>query len=115
MLRLKRMVHIEVYTGLRRSQNKKMAALRVKCGKRPLDILVIGEITARRVSVSNSIKTEINMKECGLWTRNMVRAHTGEMKTESSEENIPEIGLKIRNMVVVPSSLRIVIDMMVIG
>jgi len=115
MLKLKRMGHIEVYTGLKRSQNKKTVALREKCGKRPLDILVIGEITARRVSVSNSIKMEINMKECGQWTRSMARAHTGEMRMESSEENTPEIGSKIRSMVVVPSSLRIVIDMMVIG
>jgi len=115
MQKLKRMVHIEVYTGLKRSQNKKMVALKVKCGKRPLDISVIGETTAKKDLASNSIKTEINMKECGQWTKNMVRAHTGEMKTESLEGNILEIGLKIRNTVVVHSSLRIVIDMMVIG
>jgi hypothetical protein len=115
MQKLRKMDHIEVYTGLRRSQSKKMAALKAKCGKRPQDILVIGGITARRVSVFNSIKMEINMKECGQWTRSMARAHTGEMRMESSEENTPEIGSKIRSMVVVPSSLRIVIDMMVIG
>ena len=115
MLKLRRMVHIEVYTGSRRSQSKKMAVLKVKCGKKLLDILVIGEITARKALVSNSIKTEINMKVCGLWIRNMVRVLTGVMKLESLEESILEIGSKTKSMEEEPSSLRIVIDMMDIG
>jgi hypothetical protein len=115
MQKLRKMVLIEVFTGLKRSQSKKMAVLKEKCGKKLQDILVIGEITAKRVSVFNSIKMEINMKACGQWIKNMVRVLTGEMKLESLEGNIQEIGSKIKSTVVEPSSLRIVIDMMVIG
>ena len=83
MLKRKRMVHIEVCTGLRRSQDKKMVVSKVKCGKRPQDILVIGEITAKRVSASNSIKMEINTKECGQWIKNMDKVLIGDKKIQS--------------------------------
>jgi len=115
MLKHKRMDLIEVYTGSKRSQDKKMDLLKVKFGPNHQGILVTGEITARKDSVYNSIRTVISMKECGQWTRNMVKVLTGEMKIANLEENIPEIGSKIKSMVEVPSSLRIVIDTMVTG
>lgn len=77
--------------------------------------MVIGETIARKASVFNSIRMVISTKECGLWTKSMVKAHIGDKKPENSEENIPEIGSKIRNTEEVLSSLRIVIDMMDIG
>ena len=83
MQKLKRMGHIEVCTGLRRSQDKKMVASKVRFGKKPQDILVIGEITARRVSASNSIKMEINTKECGQWIKNMDKVLIGDKRTQS--------------------------------
>ena len=77
------MDHIEVYTGLKRSQDKKMEVLKVKCGQNPLGTLVIGEITARKALVFNSIKMVISMKVCGQWIRNMDKVHTGVMKVEN--------------------------------
>ena len=71
---------IEVYTGLKRSQNKRMGQLKVKYGLNHLDILVIGETIAKKDLVFSSTKTEINTKECGLWTKNMDKVLTGEMK-----------------------------------
>ena len=82
MQKLRKMDHIEVYTGLRRSQDKKMVASKVRFGKRPQDILVIGEITARSTA-SNSIKMEINTKECGQWIKNMDKVLIGDKKTIS--------------------------------
>jgi hypothetical protein len=41
---------------------------------------VIGEIIAKKDLVFSSTKTEINMKECGPWTKNMDKVLTGEMK-----------------------------------
>ena len=92
-----------------------MEVSREKCGKKPPAILVTGEIIARKVSVFNFIRMAISMKECGLWTKSMVKVLTGDKKLENLEENILEIGLKIKNMEEELSSLRIVIDMMDIG
>lgn len=80
MLKLKEMVLIELFIGLKRSQNKKTALLRVKCGKSPADILVTGGIIAKKVLVFNSIKMVTNMKECGPSIRNTDKAIIGGMK-----------------------------------
>ena len=77
MLKLRRMGLIEVCTGLRRSQDKKMAPSRVKSGRPQAGTLVTVETTARRDSVSNSIRTVTNTKACGPWTRSTVKVHTG--------------------------------------
>lgn len=79
MLKLRRMDLIEVYTGLRRSQDKKMEALRERCGLDHQDTLVIGEIIARKALEYSSIRMVTNMKACGPWIRNMVKVLTGEM------------------------------------
>lgn len=92
-----------------------MVASKERCGRAPQDTSETGEITARRDLVSNSIKTETSMKECGLWIRSMDREHTGEMTVASSEENIQVIGLRTKSMAGELSISRIVIDMMDIG
>lgn len=56
-----------------------MEALKEKCGQDLPGTLVIGEITARKVSVFNFIRTVTNMKECGPWTKSMGKVLTGEM------------------------------------
>jgi hypothetical protein len=76
---------------------------------------VTGEITARKDSESNFIRTEISMRVCGLWTRNMVKVLIGEMTLINSEENTLEIGSKIKNMEEELSSLKIATDTMDIG
>lgn len=50
-----------------------------KSGKAHPDILEIGEITAKKVSVFNSIKMETSMKVCGQWTRNTDKELTGDL------------------------------------
>jgi len=92
-----------------------MEVLKEKCGRRPRGTSEIGEITAKKVLESNFIRMVINTKACGPWIKNMDREHTGDKKLENSEESTQVIGLKIKNMVVVPSSLKIVIDTMDIG
>ena len=54
-----------------------------KCGKSLHATLETGEITARKVSVFNSIPTTTSTKACGPWTKNMVKELTGEMKAEN--------------------------------
>jgi len=115
MQKHKRMDHIEVYTGSKRSQSKKMVQFKEKCGLSLQDILVTGETTAKKDSVFNSIRMEISTKVCGQWIRNMVKVPTGEMKIASLEENIPEIGSKIRSMVEELSSSKTLIGTMDIG
>ena len=44
---------------------------------------MIGETIAKKDSVFSSIKMETSTKECGPWTRNTVKARTGEMKITS--------------------------------
>ena len=113
--KLRKTDHIDLYTGLRRSQDKKMEALKEKCGRVLQDILATGEITAKKASVSNSTRTAINTKECGPWIRNTVREPTGEMTLESYVVNTQATGSKTRSTAVEPSSSRIVTDMMDIG
>ena len=57
-----------------------MVQLKVKYGKKPRDISVIGEIIVKKDSEFNFIQTVTNMKECGLWIENMVKELIGEMK-----------------------------------
>lgn len=57
-----------------------MVQSKEKYGKKPKDILVIGEIIVKKDLVYNFIQMVINMKECGLWIENMVKELTGEMK-----------------------------------
>lgn len=65
MPRLKETVLIEQSTGLKRSQSKKMALSRVRCGKSLAGTLVTGETIAKKVSVFNSIKMVTSTKACG--------------------------------------------------
>ena len=60
-----------------------MEASRERCGLALLGILVIGEITARKVSVFSFTKITTNTKVCGPWIRNMDKEHTGEMTVAS--------------------------------
>jgi hypothetical protein len=92
-----------------------MEALKEKCGLAHQDILVTGEITARKDSVSNFIRTVISTKVCGLWTKSMVKVLIGGMTLINSEESILEIGSKIKNMEEELSFSKIVIDTMDIG
>ena len=106
---------IEVSTGLKKSQDKRMVASKEKCGKKHQDTSEIGETIAKRASVFNSIRMVINMKVCGLWTKNMGKVPTGETNQVNLEENILVIGSKTKSMVEEHSSLKTATDMMVIG
>ena len=55
------------------------------------------------------------MKECGLWTRNMDKVLIGDKKITNLEENIPEIGLKIKSMEEEHSFSKIQTDTMATG
>ena len=92
-----------------------MVLLKEKCGKMHPDILVTGEIIVRKVLVFNFIRMVINMKACGLWIKNTGKELIGEVKVQNYEENILEIGLKIKSTVGVHSFLKTVIVMMDIG
>jgi hypothetical protein len=92
-----------------------MVLLKEKCGKMHQDILVIGEIIAKKVSEFSFIRMVINMKVCGPWIRSMGRGLIGEVKVRNYEENIQEIGLKIKSTEEVHSFLKTVIVMMDIG
>jgi hypothetical protein len=92
-----------------------MVLLKEKCGKMHPDILVTGEIIVKKVLAFSFIRMVINMKACGLWIKNMGRELIGGVKVQNYEENIQEIGLKIKNTVEVHSFLKIVIVMMDIG
>jgi len=83
MQKHKRMDHIEVYTGSKRSQSRKMVQSKEKCGLSLQDILVTGETTAKKDLVFNSIRMETSTKVCGQWIRNMAKVPTGEMKIAS--------------------------------
>lgn len=76
---------------------------------------MIGRIIVKMVSGFNFIKMEINTKACGVETSDMVKELIGGMRMENLEENIQEIGFRIRNMVEELSFTKMGIDMMVTG
>lgn len=115
MLKLKKMGHIEVYTGLKRSQDKKMAPLRVKSGRPPVGTSETGETTARRDLVFSSTRMVTSMRVCGPWTRSMDKVLTGEMRITSLGENIPAIGSRIKSTAEVLSFSKTAIDTMDTG
>jgi len=57
----------------------------------------------------------INMKECGLWIKNMGRGLIGQVKVQNYEENIQEIGLRIKSTAEGHYFLNMVIVMKDIG
>ena len=77
------MAHTDPSTGSKRSQDKKMEASRERCGKKLVDILVTGEITARKASAYNSTRMVTNTRVCGLWTKSTVKVPTGVTKTKN--------------------------------
>lgn len=115
MLKHKKTAHIEVCTGLRKRSDKKMAASRESHGKLLHVILVIGVITAKRDSESNTIKMVTNMKECGLLIKDMVKVLIGEQKRANLDVSILVIGLKTKSMEEVHFFTKMVIDMTVTG
>jgi hypothetical protein len=115
MLRRRKMDHTGQSTGSRRSQKLKMAASKEMLGLHLQGISETGEITARKASVSSSIRMETSTKECGLWIRSMAKVLTGESMGKSLEESTLETGLRIRNTGVVLSFSKIAIDTMVTG
>jgi hypothetical protein len=88
---------------------------RERNGSKLPDISETGKIIAKMVLGSNFIRTEINTKACGREIEDTVRELTGETKQESCAENTLEIGLKIESMEEEHSSIKMEIDMMVIG
>ena len=115
MLKLRRMGLIEVCTGLKRSQDKKMVRSKAKYGRPLAGILETGETTARKGSVFSSTRMATSMRACGPWTKSMDKVHTGEMRIASLGESIPVIGSRIKSMVEVLSSSRTAIDTMDTG
>lgn len=92
-----------------------MEASKERNGSKLLGILAIGRKTAKMDLVFSFIKMEINTRACGKVISVMAKAHIGETKLENLEENILEIGLKIKNMEEEPFSTKTEIDMMVTG
>ena len=101
---------IDPSTGSRRSQDKRTVPSKENCGQSLLGTSVTGETTVRKDSVFSSTRMATSTKECGPWTKNMVKALTGETKTLSSGENILEIGLKTKSTEEVPSFSRTLTD-----
>lgn len=113
--KLKRMDHIEVFTGLKRRKDKKMGLSKVKSGNSQAGILGTGEIMEKKDLELCSSQMEINMKECGIQIKDMGKELTGELREESLGENTLGIGLKIKNMEEELFSLKMETDMMDIG
>jgi hypothetical protein len=73
----------EVFTGSKRSQDKKTAALRVKSGRAHPGTSETGETTARKDSEFNTTKTETSTRACGCATGGTDKVPTGETKVEN--------------------------------
>jgi len=92
-----------------------MELSRVRFGSHLRSISETGETTSRKDLVFNFTRIRTNMKVCGLKISVMVREHTGEQKATNYAENILEIGMKIKSMVEVLSSIKMETDTMDTG
>ena len=105
-IRPRKTVPTDLYTGLRKSRDKRTAALREKSGSMQADISATGRIIRRTALVFTFIRTATSMRAYGRGINVMARAHTGEMREASFAVNIPEIGSRTRNTVEVLSFTR---------
>jgi hypothetical protein len=111
----KRTAHINQSTGSRRSKDKRMEVLKERNGSMHQGTLETGRIIKKMVSAFNSIKTVTNMRVYGKEINAMDKGLIGGMKMVNSEESIQATGLKIKNTVEAPSSIKMEIDTMDTG
>lgn len=104
ILKLRKMEHTDLYTGLRKSKDRKMEQLKVKSGRHRKGTLVIGRIMERMVLVFSFTKMETSMKVCGELTKDTDKELIGALKETNYAENTLVIGLKTRNTVEAPFS-----------
>jgi|APSaa5957512535_1039671.scaffolds.fasta_scaffold97112_1 hypothetical protein len=115
MQKLRKMDLIEVCTGLKRSLDRKTGASKERCGLVLQGILGTGEIIVRKVLVYSSIRMGTSTKACGPWIKSTVRVPTGETTQTNLDVSTLGTGLKTKNMVEEPFSLRILTVTMGIG
>ena len=106
---------IALFTGSRRSKDKRMEASKERNGNMLRGTLAIGRTIRRMASEFSSTKMATSMRVFGKEIKDTVRELTGAMRTASSAESTQVIGLKIRNMEEVLSSIRMEIGMTATG
>jgi len=73
----------EQYSGYKNRRQKRMVQLKGINGFHLQNMLVTGVIIAKKVLVSNTTKTVINMRACGQLIKDTDKELTGEMKTKN--------------------------------
>lgn len=89
-------VHIEVFTGSQRRSGRKMAASKVSSGQLLPGTSVIGKTTAKKDSASSITRKATSTKACGLPTKDMAKAPSGETKAANSAESTLATGTRIK-------------------
>ena len=100
------MEHTELFSGCKNKRQRRMVLLRETNGLAQASTSETGAITAKKVLVFSTIRTEINMKVCGHSINVMAKELTGVWKTKNSDVNILVIGSKTRNMAEELSSIK---------
>lgn len=78
--KLRKMVPIVLYTGLKNNKKMKMDQPKIKNGKLILNISEIGTIIKKMDSVYNFMETEINTKGVGKMIKEMAKELSGYQK-----------------------------------
>ena len=102
--KLRKMVHIALFTGLRRSRDKKMEASRERNGCTHPDTSETGRKTRKMVLAFNFTTMATSTKDCGKEISAMARVLTGATKLASFAVSTQETGMKIRNTAEVMST-----------
>jgi hypothetical protein len=100
------MVHTDLFSGSRRSRDRRMEASRARNGNTLHDTSEIGKITRKTDSVFTSTRMEISMKGFGKETSAMARAPIGGTRQASFVVNTQGTGSKTRSTAEVLSSTR---------
>jgi len=101
--------------GSRKKRSRRTAQLKAKNGKTPHATLETGEITVKRDSGFNTLKTATSTKECGRSTKSMAREHTGALRTKNCVVSTLATGLKTKNTAEAPFSIKMEIVTTAIG
>jgi len=115
MQKLRKMELIELFLGFKSKKQRKTEQLKEKNGFHHANMLVTGEIIAKKDLESNTIKMATNLKACGLLIKDKDKELIGEMKIRNCVGIILVNGTRTKSKAEVHSFIKMEKDMMDTG
>ena len=115
MQKLRKMELTGLFFGFKSKKQRKTELLKETNGFHHANMLVTGEIIAKKDLESSTIKMATNLKACGLLIKDTDKELIGEMKIRNCDESILVTGSRTKSTAEVHSFIKMEIDMMDTG